>query len=220
MTTQTIQLAIQLAIQSNRYVATPAQLEQLALAVLEGQESAGLYLQTLIAAAQAILRRPKRAGTQTAIDPLAAIETAYKPSYAAVQRGVARGETLTPKQLASRCGFARTSASALRKYVETGGDLLALKPGEVSRRMLRPEGPAIPAGTTRAERTMLLSISRITRAAERAAEKDAAAGRLLLEHAVEALSSALDAMADGNQHDVQVVAHRLQRSTPSQVGAR
>lgn len=212
MTTHTLHASIQ----SARYAATHAQVEQLARAVIDGQESAGLYLQTLIAAVQAVLsRRAKRAPILTLPDVLAAIEAAYKPSYAAVQRGVARGQELTPRQLASRCGFARTSASALRKYVGSGGDAMSLVPGQVTRRMLRPEGPTIPAGTTRAERTVLLSIARITRVVERAVEKDEAAGRELLESAVEILSARLDAMAGGNQERqpaARVTAHTLQRS--------
>jgi hypothetical protein len=214
VTTQSLHASIQ----SARYAATHAQVEQLARAVIDGQESAGLYLQTLIASVQAILRRrSKRAAALTEADVLAAIDAAYKPSYAAVQRGAARGETLTPRQLAARCGFARTSASALRKYVESGGDMMALVPGKVSRRQLRPEGPEVPAGTTRAERTMLLALARIERVAERAATKDPAVARDLLEQAVEALSARLDALADGNsepppQPGVRVVSHRLQRT--------
>lgn len=203
-------VALLQTIASARYAATHAQVEQLARAVIDGTESAGLYLQTLIAAVQAGLRRQrKRAGALTAPHVLAAIDAAYKPSYAAVQRGVARGETLTPRQLAGRSGFARTSASALRKYVESGGDVLSLVPGQVTRRQLRPEGPAIPAGTPRAERTVLTSAARIMRAVERTATKDEAAGRSLLESAVEILSARLETLRG---EPPRVTAHRLQRT--------
>lgn len=99
-------------------------------------------------------------------EALAALESAYKPSYEAVQRGVALGGVVSARTLAARSGFARTSASALRKWVTAGGDIRTLVPGEVSRRQLRPEGPTIPAGTSRAERTMLKSVERIKRGAD------------------------------------------------------
>ncbi len=200
---------------SNRFAATPAQLEALAALVVTGETSRGVYLQTLIAATQAALparRNPSRTSA------LAALEAAHKASYAAVQRGVVReGEALTPRELAARSGFARTSASALRKWLEAGGEVRTLVPGEVTRRMLRPEAPDAPAGTTRAESLVLRAVARIKRTAERVERREPDAARSLLESALEILSARLDAMADGNsQPPATVVTHRLQRvSSPA-----
>ena len=184
-----------------KFAATPTQIENLARNVVDGVASAGTYLQTLIAATQteiskpSDIRRPKAQRTQ-----LAAFERAYAPSLEAVQRGVvARGEELSGKEMSSRCGFARTSGSALRKYIEGGGDVRVLEPGKVSRRMLRPEGQAAPAGTSKAEGAVLTAVARVERVADRAARVvGASAARKLLEAAIEKLSAKLDAMADGN----------------------
>lgn len=204
----TTTISLHQTIESARYAATHAQVEQLARAVVDGQASAGVYLQTLIVATQAIVRRAKRRGTVSQAKVLAALEAAYKPSLAAVQRGVARGETLTPRQLAARCGFARTSASAIRKFVEGGGDILALEPGKVSRRQLRPEGPAVPTGANRYESTVLRAVARIDRTVQRLARRDADQARALVESAIEHLTATL---ADSEADTPTVTAHRLQR---------
>ncbi len=199
------------SIAAANFSATPTQIESLAALVQTGSVATGVYLQTLIAATQAALPRSRKLSIASC---LAALEAAYAPSYEAVQRGVAGSETLTPRELASRCGFARTSASALRKWLQAGGNIRTLVPGQVSRRDLRPEGPEIPAGTTRAERAVLLAVARVVRVAERTATKDEAAARALLETAVESLSARLDAMADGNSDSApapRVTATRLQR---------
>jgi hypothetical protein len=214
--------ALIVSIESARYVITPTQIEQLAGCVVTGEAARGVYLQTLIAATQDLLGKRSRA-TKAAV--LAALESVYKPSYEAVQRGVAKaaGGPISATTLARRSGFARTAASALRKWVEAGGDIRTLKPGEVSRRQLRPEGPSAPAGTTRAERAVLASVARIVRAAERTAKKNGPAARSLLESALEVLGARLDAMADGNAAarperratgEPRVVRARLQRVQP------
>lgn len=130
----------------NHYVATLAQVEQLARTVLDGAQGAATYLACLIVGCQATLGKPGR-GRRRAIDKdaqIAVIDTTHGDYYSAVLRGVADASS-DERENQRRATFARSAASTLRGYVKSGGDIRSLDAGTITKtalaRMSKPPEP-------------------------------------------------------------------------------
>lgn len=211
------------------YVASDAQIEALAVTVHQGEELAGTYLRCLTVAIQSVLGKSRRKVSPDT--QMAAVNKIHGDKsqgfFGAVCRGLQRGHELAQSDLYSQARFALTCASALRRFAAEGGDIRTLDAATLTRRQVRPErGEAIPAGTTKAEATMLRAQSRIISVAERVAKKDPAEARRLLDDMIDRLSAELDKLADGNAEvptgtiAPSLVQHALRRQPVNQPAAQ
>lgn len=212
----------------NGYVASDAQIEALAVTVWQGAELSGTYLRCLTVAVQGVLGKSRRkvasASQVAAVNKIHGSKT--EGFLGAVCRGLQHGGELAQVDLFSRARFALTCASALRRYAAEGGDIRTLDAATLTRRQVRPErGETVPAGITKAEAAMLRAQSRILSVAERVAKRSPDEARMLLEGLIDALSTELDKLADGNAEptrtvDATVVQHALRRAPANQPHAQ
>lgn len=211
------------------FVASEAQIEALAVGVANGEELAGSYLRILCVAIQAKLGRGKRkVSAESQVSAVNEIHGDRNTGFlGAVCRGLLHAGPLPADVLMSRARFALSAASALRRFAAEGGDIRALNAATLTRRQVRPErGDSIPVGTSRTEATMLRAQARILSVAERLGKKDAPEARRLLEEIIDALSSELDKLADGNAEvptttiASRVVSHALRRQGANQPQAQ
>jgi len=199
------------------FVATPAQVEQLAsqqhtnadLANLAG----GTYLRVLIAnTIYAVGRKSRKHPTITVLD---ALDKVHEELYAAVQRGVTTmdmrslDEAAHAKELSRRCTFARTAKSTVRTYVRQGGDLWKLDISEVSKQFLynafRPPEPE-----DKVERLVLRAESRLFKGLRREMTRNAQWAEEHIGTLMDELSGMLRELT--KPKPVRVVKHNLQRS--------
>lgn len=195
------------AIAAAKFIATDAQVEALASVVVNGNEAKGTYLQVLTAhVLHDIEKRKKRRLTNKAAR--AAVSAAHDRLYAFVLKGVGPEDIDQPERN-RRSTFARTAASALRKYVARGGDLRELNPGEISKAKLRGEVEAVPTGT-RTERSVARSGDSFVRSIERLAKTNRAKARTRLEAMRERLDALLATLATNGK-----ASHKGQRRAPA-----
>lgn len=153
------------AIVAANYVATDAQVEQLAGLVVTGQRAGGTYLGVLVAhVQQAFSGRGRKPSNEAA---LAVVDSTHEHLYAHVLKGVG-DETMPQPERNRRSTFARTAASDLRYFVQKGGDVRKLDPAAISKAQLRKVGRSVPTGT-RAERSFSKSFEVLVRSAQRIA---------------------------------------------------
>lgn len=148
------------------YKATGAQVETLARSVVHGEQADGTYLKVLVAAVQKALasgRKRLRKGGQ-----LKAVSEVHAKFYPHVQKGVGGASV---KERNRRSTFARTAASALRSFVQAGGDIRKLVVADVRKAKLLATGQAVPTGT-RIERALRKSGDVVLRTAQRLAADD------------------------------------------------
>lgn len=184
------------------YVATDAQVEQLAAAQYEAsqrhQSIDGTYLRVLIAGCQAKLGTAKRGRSPGPDAQMSVIELVHAKYYAAVLRGVTTPEVaaedgLDPKEKGARAlernrrsNFARSAKLSLAAFVRGGGDVRGIDVETASKAGLRVKAPAVTpaARTARTEANLL-------RAVQAQAKRDAIGARRALTHAIAALQRVL-----------------------------
>jgi hypothetical protein len=177
------------AIAKVEFVATDAQVEQLAGIAADGRQAGGTYLKVLVAHVRAALtgkRKPSRSAQRAAVD-----ET-HKRLYEHVMRGVGPTD-LEQAERNRRATFARTAASTLRHYAKRG-DLRTLEPAEVTKAKLRGR-TRVPAGT-RSERVMTRTADTFVRLVQRVAKADPAAARKRIAAMQSQLTKLLFAIGD------------------------
>jgi hypothetical protein len=210
------------AIVAAKFVATDAQVEQLAGIVATGQQANGTYLGVLVAHCQAELPKRKRATKRV---QSAVIDAVHERLYVHVMKGVG-DEALEMPERNRRATFARTAASTLRYFVTKGGSIRELDPADITKAKLRGEvAPSVPAGT-RAERAVQKSGDSFMRAVERLAKKLPDSARVRVEAMQEQLEALLDRIGKEahkaerpkahakRQPSARIVSARLQRERP------
>lgn len=221
---------IQQIIAKAHFVATEAQVEQLAAAqwaCAKGtEEHNATYLKILVAGAQARTGTTKRGRAPTKDSQLAVLKEVNGLFYAAVLRGLVgvdptiapddsleqREKSLRALERNRRSTFARTSYRELVGFVERGGDLRTLDVEAVTKSSLRAFGkPAEPVDRT--ARTLERSQGAILRAINRMARGDP-------EEALEALEGVLEAL-QARRHELanKVPVKREGRHVRTRVGA-
>lgn len=180
-------------IEKANFVAQDADVEALAALVQSGAAAKGVYLPVLVTRVQAVLGKPD-SRRKKQLDQVEAVNHVHERLYAAVLRGVARGETIDKAEAQRRAGYARSAASELRGFASRGGDVRALDPAAVTKASLRPaRTPASPI------ENVTHVTERLVRGIDRLIEDDADAGRLAIEAALAELESRLAAL-DQTEH--------------------
>jgi hypothetical protein len=118
-------------IASHNFAASEEEVQQLAQQVVAGRSADSTYLKVLVVATQS--ERKRR-------EPIATFENVAERLYKAVLMGVGGPDTPNA-EINRRATFARTSASALRKWIMSGGDIKTLDPHTVTKRSLAPARP-------------------------------------------------------------------------------
>lgn len=152
-----------MSLESKHYVATAEDVAQITREVLNAQktnrERRDTYLSALVATTQAELnehprqRMPtasKKLDDETRVEQLAALEKVNARFYAIVVR-VAKETLEGPdrggRQLNRRTGFARSSKSAIYRWIRAGNDITGLVASRVTKRLLavagRKRGPSL-----------------------------------------------------------------------------
>lgn len=151
------------------YLATVAQVEQLASVIYTGKRGGNTYLAVVLAHLKDAL--PKRAKPNKRA-ALKAIDKVHADLYPAVLKGIANGDAnIADKERNRRAVFARTAASTIRGFVRAGGDIRKLDPATVTKTSMRTQGKRVPAGT-RAERAVTKAADTIERTLTALAAKD------------------------------------------------
>lgn len=128
-----------MTIASKNYIATVADVEKIAAAIIDGDiqvaTSRGTYLKVLVASTQDELKSPprQRSGKAPKLDApgiaehLVAFQSVADKFYAACMR-VAQNTVPAPDtaMIRSRTTFARSAASTVRGYIRAGNDIRAL----------------------------------------------------------------------------------------------
>lgn len=161
------------AIAKAKFLATDAQVRNLAVTAAEGHNASNVYFRVLLAFVVNSLttgrKRPKRV---TKAVQLNAINAEHDRLYPLVLEGVREkfkdADASTVDDLAN---YARSSASDLRYFVKESGDLRTLDPATVRKSDLRAIGKDVPTGT-RFERAVAKSTATLLRGCERIARED------------------------------------------------
>lgn len=199
---------IQQTIERAHFVATDAQVEQLASArwTLAAQEEGlnGTYLRVLVVGCQSELGT-KRRGRPSSTSQLAVVDKIHIRFYAAVLRGITTpdivaDDTQEPAERSRRAlernrrsTFARSAKTTLVNFVRAGGDIRTLDPPTVSKAQLRAAGEPPPL-VDRVARQLANAQGAILRAIGRRARGDPSGARDMLEGVLEALQAHLDTM--------------------------
>lgn len=200
-------------IASAKFVATDAQIEQLAASVAQGTQAGGTYLQVLFAAVLAVLGRPRgrkprdMAAVVTAQD--AALSKVHDRFYPHVLAGVG-GEGVEKHR---RANFARSACATLRKVVRSGHDLRLIEVATVSKTSLR-KLTAKPEPTDRTLRTIQRSEGVLMRALGALVKRDPDGAGEVVDRIV-AQCDALLPQSEGPPapaaNEANITAHRLHR---------
>lgn len=182
----------------SKYAMTEHQIEQFSrdLAAAQGAVSNGrtTYLRVLVTGIQAILGNIKRGKSLAVETQLTVVEDVGGKYYAAVLRGIdAEGiEALERNRLTT---FARVAKSVLTSWVKAaGGDIRTLNAETVTRDPLL-KAVREARGTSEPGYAMQRHVNAMVRLATTSGDRGA------LEEAIQALSDALDEMANGNKTD-------------------
>lgn len=145
-----------MSLESKRYVATPEDVAVITRDVLaaqkQGSQGRRTYLCALVGTTIAEITgdKPRVRSGEIAklseaerLEQLAALEAVNERFYAVVVK-VARDKIEGPdrggRELNRRTTFARTSLSAVRRWIKAGHDITSLVPGRVTKRMLAVAG--------------------------------------------------------------------------------
>lgn len=151
------------------FLATVAQVEQLASVIYTGKRGGNTYLAVVLAHLKDALPKRAKPGKRPT---LKAIDKVHAELYPAVLKGIANGDdTITDKERNRRAVFARTAASTIRGFVRNGGDIRKLDPATVTKTSMRSTGKRVPAGT-RAERAVTKAADTVERTLTALAAKD------------------------------------------------
>lgn len=120
---------------SHKFAATDADVQALAQQVVAGRTADSTYLKVLVVAAQT--DKVKRGQSR-----LGHFELTAERLYQLVLTGVSAPD-MPKAEINRRATFARSSASALRRFLKGGGDLKSLDPLTVTKRSLAPAKPKI-----------------------------------------------------------------------------
>lgn len=187
---------------ASKFVATLAQVEQLAALVATGNSANGTYLRVLLAGTQAALGRPQRGRQPNRASLLVRQEQTLTKVHAQYYEHVLAGVGGEGQERNRRANFARSAASTLRKAVNGGHDLRELDVATVSKVSIRKlTAPAEPAD--RVQRALQRSEHMLLRALDRMEP----AQRM---ETVDRLVTQLDALAPQSEQPA-VVGSRLQR---------
>ena len=178
-------------IAKRHYLATPADVENLARSFQEAQDTRtntrGTYFRVLLAAVQKdvlgkpvlrALRGPAKAMTDEDTKAhLEALEAANEPLYAAVLRGV-EAPGLDAKERNRRSGFARSATATIRAFIRAGGDIRRIPVPQATKNAMRDRTGA-PGGVAaspedQARRRIQRAAKRLTGAVEALAQSDRA----------------------------------------------
>jgi hypothetical protein len=171
------------------YLASHAQVEQLASLIFLGKKGGNTYTAVVLAYCKDAL--PKRAKPSKRA-ALKAIDKVHDDLYPHVLKGITNGQAdINDNERNRRAIFARTAASTLRGFVRAGGDLRKLEPETVTKTSLRTQGKRVPAGT-RAERAMTKYVDAVVRSAQKIAAKDPGEAHDRIEKAMTALEELLE----------------------------
>jgi len=202
---------IQQALAKAHYVATEAQVEQLAAAqytaTMEVEGHNLTYLRVLVVGVQAQVGTKKRGRQPTVDAQLTVVENVHTKFYAAVLRGVttpdvAAEDGLEPVERSRRAlernrrsTFARSAKTTLVNFVKGGGDIRGLDAATVSKASLRAAiKPPEPAN--RMERSLERSQQAFLRAINRMARGSPAVARQRLEQFIETLQARLEELPE------------------------
>lgn len=151
------------------FLATPAQVEQLANVIYTGKRGGNTYLAVVLAHLKDGLPKRAKPGKRPT---LKAIDKVHGELYPHVLKGIANGDdTIADKERNRRAVFARTAASTIRGFVRNGGDIRKLDPETVTKTSMRATGKRVPAGT-RAERAVTKAAETVERTLLALAAKD------------------------------------------------
>lgn len=151
------------------YLATPAQVAELAGLIFTGKRGGNAYLGVVLAYVKDAL--PKRAKPNKRA-ALKALDKVHRELYPSVLKGIVNGATdITDKVKNARATFARTAASTVRGFIRAGGDLRKLDPATVTKTSMRMHGRKVPAGT-RTERAVSKAADTVERTLLALAHKD------------------------------------------------
>jgi hypothetical protein len=136
-------------LETNQYIATPADVEKIAHIILESDQNAtngrGTYLKSMVATLQAEIQSPPRFRNVRADrlneEEITAHLTAFETVFARFHEAVVKVATsLEPKldadTLRSRTGFSRSAGSTVRGFIRAGNDIRALAAHKVTKAAL------------------------------------------------------------------------------------
>lgn len=185
------------AIIKAKFLATEAQVQNLAGIVSQGQTATSIYLGIVVAHTQAELEGKRRVTPRV---QEAAVDIVHKRFYPCALAGVGPPD-MPQDERNRRAIFARTAVSDLRFYIKHGGDVRTLEPLEVKKSRLRSAvADNVPEGTTRAERTVSKALGTFERTVLRIAKADPAVARRQIEDAQAKLEAMLEALNDVREH--------------------
>lgn len=171
---------------SHNFVATDAEVSQLAAQVVSGKTADATYLKVLVVAVQSA--KAKRGQTQ-----LGHFELIAERMYQLVLAGVATPET--PKsEVNRRSVFARTSASAIRKWIKAGGDVRTIDPLVATKRSLAPVKPKLPGD--RLTRSIRAHSDALLAAVQKMEARTPAKAQAVLTELIESLQTELDSFEE------------------------
>lgn len=151
------------------YLASPAQVAELAGLIFTGKRGGNTYLAVVLAYTKDAL--PKRSKPSKAAT-LKVLDKVHAELYPSVLKGVLNGATDVPdKEKNRRAIFARTAASTVRAFVKAGGDIRKLDPATVTKTSMRNYGRKVPTGT-RTERAVKKAADTVERTLLALAAKD------------------------------------------------
>lgn len=177
---------------SHNYVATDADVQQLAQQVVAGRTADSTYLKVLLAATQAA--KVKRGQSL-----MGHFELTAQRFYQLVLAGVSAPDM--PKvEINRRATFARTSASALRRFLKRGGDIKKLDPLTVTKRSLAPPRPKLPGD--RLTRSIRSHSDALLASIQKMEAKDPDKAQAVLNELIETLQGELENV-EGEEHSRQ-----------------
>lgn len=222
-----------MSLQSRGYVATPTDIEKLAREILHARTldftARGEFLRAVAATTIDRLgaRQRQRTGTGDPLtekakgEQLEALETVYKPFYAAVVKAAKesmteRGEAGS-KKLNAETTFARSSVTALRNWIRAGNDITLLAASRLKRDMLKVDtGRKRAASPNTLERQTLKAAETLTGRAKALAAADKDMAIKSLQTVMQAIAGMLLEIGSSptTKSDVATVEHR-----PLKIGA-
>jgi hypothetical protein len=189
---------------AHNYVATDADVQQLAQQVVTGRTADATYLKVLVVATQSA--KAKRNQSQ-----LGHFELTADRLYQLVLAGVSAPD-MPKTEINRRATFARTSASALRRWLKAGGDVKSLDPLTVTKRSLAPPRP-VRTGD-RFERSIQTHKGALLGAIEKMETRDRVRAVSALTELIDSLQAELDELEEEAPAQIVRVPHmeRVQRS--------
>lgn len=212
-----------MTIETNNFVATPKDIEDLASGILDNVQQAiagrGTYLKALIATTQSSLgisprkrntRAEQLSGDQTRVQ-LAAFEEVFKSFHEVVVK-VAESAKPIPDttMLRQRTGFSRSAGSTLRGYIRAGHDLRSVAAATATKAAL-----AVP----RTKRSLTVKgmtqrVERLVSELEKVARNLQAANRESAQAALRPVLAMLVAVTGASEHSTKDANEAMEQGLP------